>query len=129
MGHSMGSGGTWYLGAKYSKYWRAIAPMSGPFVDQANYRWANLKSIPILMSEGTLATPSLDGSRVMRDRMFKQDFTSNTMKLKPTTSAWSRWCCRTSSTSSIATGRSKLNRFACSRPRITGSATLQCHRF
>ena len=31
-GHSMGSGGTWYLGAKYSKYWRALAPMSGPFV-------------------------------------------------------------------------------------------------
>ena len=29
-GHSMGSGGTWYLGAKYSQYWRAIAPMSGP---------------------------------------------------------------------------------------------------
>jgi predicted peptidase len=32
-GHSMGSGGTWYLGAKYANYWRAIAPMSGPFVD------------------------------------------------------------------------------------------------
>src|SRR5215471_4228658 len=53
MGHSMGSGGTWYLGAKYSKYWRAIAPMSGPFVDQANYPWEHLKSIPIMMSEGT----------------------------------------------------------------------------
>ncbi|MBN1905560.1 MAG: hypothetical protein JW927_10715 [Deltaproteobacteria bacterium] len=32
-GHSMGSGGTWYLGAKYYQYWAAIAPMSGPFVD------------------------------------------------------------------------------------------------
>jgi len=30
-GHSMGSGGTWYLGAKYAPYWDAIAPMSGPF--------------------------------------------------------------------------------------------------
>ena len=27
-GHSMGSGGTWYLGAKYADYWRALAPMS-----------------------------------------------------------------------------------------------------
>ena len=36
MGHSMGGGGTWYLGAKYSQLWRAIAPMSGPFVDEAN---------------------------------------------------------------------------------------------
>ena len=31
-GHSMGSGGAWYLGAKYSQFWKAIAPMSGPFV-------------------------------------------------------------------------------------------------
>jgi len=73
-GHSMGSGGTWYLGAKYSKYWRAIAPMSGPFVDQANYPWEHLRKIPILMTEGTLATPSLQGSHVMRDWMFQQDF-------------------------------------------------------
>lgn len=72
-GHSMGSGGTWYLGAKYSKYWRAIAPMSGPFVDQTHYPWERLKSIPIMMSEGTLATPSLQGSHVMRDWMFQQD--------------------------------------------------------
>ena len=38
-GHSMGSGGTWYLGAKYAQYWAAIAPMSGPFVDETNYPW------------------------------------------------------------------------------------------
>jgi poly(3-hydroxybutyrate) depolymerase len=34
-GHSMGSGGTWYLGAKYAQYRAAIAPMSGPFVGRA----------------------------------------------------------------------------------------------
>jgi poly(3-hydroxybutyrate) depolymerase len=73
-GHSMGSGGTWYLGAKYSKYWRAIAPMSGPFVDQANYPWDRIRTMPIMMSEGTLATPSVKGSRQMRDWMFEQDF-------------------------------------------------------
>jgi poly(3-hydroxybutyrate) depolymerase len=81
-GHSMGSGGTWYLGAKYSKYWRAIAPMSGPFVDQANYPWERLKSIPIIMSEGTLALPSVEGSRVMRDWMFQQDFTFEYYEVK-----------------------------------------------
>jgi len=73
-GHSMGAGGTWYLGAKYSKYWRAIAPMSGPFVDRANYPWEHLGSIPVMMSEGTLATPSLQGSHAMRDWMFQQNF-------------------------------------------------------
>lgn len=81
-GHSMGSGGTWYLGAKYSKYWRAIAPMSGPFVDQANYPWDHLKSIPIMMSEGTLATPSLEGSHVMRDWMFQQKLTFEYYEVK-----------------------------------------------
>ena len=81
-GHSMGSGGTWYLGAKYSKYWRAIAPMSGPFVDQANYPWDHLKSIPIMMSEGTLATPSLEGSHMMRDWMFQQNLTFEYYEVK-----------------------------------------------
>ena len=73
-GHSMGGGGTWYLGAKYSKYWRAIAPLSGPFVDQMNYPWDRIRSIPVMMSEGTLALPSVQGSRSMRDWMFQQDF-------------------------------------------------------
>ncbi len=81
-GHSMGSGGTWYLGAKYSKYWRAIAPMSGPFVDQENYPWDHLKAIPIMMSEGTLATPSLRGSHVMRDWMFQQNLTFEYYEVK-----------------------------------------------
>ena len=81
-GHSMGSGGTWYLGAKYAKYWRALAPMSGPFVDQANYPWEHVRSIPIMMSEGTLALPSLQGSRVMRDWMFQQDFTFEYYEVK-----------------------------------------------
>ena len=32
-GHSMGSGGAWHLAARYPERWRAVAPMSGPFVD------------------------------------------------------------------------------------------------
>lgn len=73
-GHSMGAGGTWYLGAKYSKFWRAIAPMSGPFVDEANYPWDRIRSMPVMMSEGTLALPSVKGSRLMRDWMLQQGF-------------------------------------------------------
>jgi predicted peptidase len=73
-GHSMGSGGTWYLGAKYSQYWAAIAPMSGPFVDERNYPWDSIRKMPIFMTEGTGATPSLVGSKAMLAWMKERDF-------------------------------------------------------
>jgi predicted peptidase len=77
-GHSMGSGGTWYLGAKYAQYWAAIAPMSGPFVDETNYPWDNIRKMPVFMTEGTGATPSLVGSRAMsawmKERGFKLEY-------------------------------------------------------
>ena len=63
-GHSMGSGGTWYIGGKYSVYFRAIAPMSGPFVQETGYPWDNLRDISILVTEGT-QTPSLEGSQLL----------------------------------------------------------------
>jgi predicted peptidase len=74
MGHSMGSGGTWYLGAKYAAYWAAIAPMSGPFVEQSTYPWERIRKMPIFMTEGTGATPSLAGSRAMQDWMKSNGF-------------------------------------------------------
>jgi predicted peptidase len=77
-GHSMGSGGTWYLGAKYAQYWAGIAPMSGPFVDESNYPWDTIQKMPIFMTEGTGATPSLAGSRAMsawmKERGFKLEY-------------------------------------------------------
>jgi predicted peptidase len=77
-GHSMGSGGTWYLGAKYAQYWAAIAPMSGPFVDESNYPWDNIRKMPVFMTEGTGATPSLVGSKAllawMQERGFKIEY-------------------------------------------------------
>jgi predicted peptidase len=77
-GHSMGSGGTWYLGAKYARYWAAIAPMSGPFVDETNYPWDSIRKMPIFMTEGTGATPSLVGSKAilawMKERGFKIEY-------------------------------------------------------
>jgi predicted esterase len=84
-GHSMGSGGTWYLGAKYAQYWAAIAPMSGPFVDEPNYPWDNIRKMPVFMTEGigsmtekAGAPPSSVGSRAMaawmKERGFKLEY-------------------------------------------------------
>jgi poly(3-hydroxybutyrate) depolymerase len=64
-GHSMGSGGAWHLAARYPERWRAVAPMSGPFVDAATYPFDRIRHLPILMTEGTGATPSLEGSRAL----------------------------------------------------------------
>ena len=65
-GHSMGSGGTWYIGGKYADYWNGLAPMSGPFVQETGYPWDSARRMPIFVTEGTQA-PSVDGSRVLRD--------------------------------------------------------------
>lgn len=72
-GHSMGSAGTWYIGAKYSEYWAALAPMSGPFVQETGYPWDNIRRMPIFVTEGTRAE-SLAGSRVLEDWMTSHDF-------------------------------------------------------
>ena len=42
-GHSMGSGGVWHLAARYPERWRAIAPMSGPFVDRETYPFDRIR--------------------------------------------------------------------------------------
>jgi len=65
-GHSMGSGGTWYIGGKYASYWRALAPMSGPFVQQDGYPWEAVRPLSLFVTEGTQA-PSLAPSHLLRD--------------------------------------------------------------
>lgn len=73
-GHSMGSGGTWYIGAKYPDYWKALAPMSGPFVTEGGYPWSNLKGKPIFITEGTIGCPSLESSRKLYDFLKERKF-------------------------------------------------------
>ena len=73
-GHSMGSGGAWHLAARYPERWRAVAPMSGPFVDAATYPFDRIRRLPILMTEGTGATPSLEGSRALARHLRGGDF-------------------------------------------------------
>ena len=64
-GHSMGSGGVWHLAARYPERWRAVAPMSGPFIDKETYPFERIRNLPIFVTEGTGATPSLAGSRAL----------------------------------------------------------------
>jgi predicted esterase len=74
-GHSMGSGGTWYIGGKYADYWNGLAPMSGPFVQESGYPWDSLHRIGIFVTEGTQA-PSVDASRALRDWLKANGFKS-----------------------------------------------------
>lgn len=74
VGHSMGSGGAWHLAARYPERWRAVAPMSGPFIDAATYSFDRIRRLPIFMTEGTGATPSLEGSRALARHMRGGDF-------------------------------------------------------
>jgi poly(3-hydroxybutyrate) depolymerase len=73
-GHSMGSGGVWHLAARYPDRWRAIAPMSGPFVEAKTYPFERIRRLPIFMTEGTGATPSLAGSRALAKFLREQKF-------------------------------------------------------
>lgn len=73
-GHSMGSGGVWHLAARYPERWRAIAPMSGPFIDAKTYPFDQIKDLPILMTEGTGAEPSLAGSRALSEFLSNGEF-------------------------------------------------------
>jgi predicted peptidase len=68
-GHSMGSGGAWHLAARYPERWRAVAPMSGPFIDRETYPFDRVRALPLFVTEGTGATPSLAGSRALAEFM------------------------------------------------------------
>ncbi len=70
-GHSMGSGGTWYLGGKYPDLWRGLAPMSGPFVTETGYPWDRMLKMPILVTEGTMSA-TIESSRALRDWLKKK---------------------------------------------------------
>jgi predicted peptidase len=73
-GHSMGSGGAWHLAARYPERWRAVAPMSGPFIDARHYPFSLLRDMPILITEGTQGTPSLEGSRKLAEFLRKENY-------------------------------------------------------
>lgn len=73
-GHSMGSAGTWYIGAKYPDYWKALAPMSGPFVTEEGYPWSNLKDKPVFITEGSVGCATTEESRQLYSFMKERGF-------------------------------------------------------
>lgn len=72
-GHSMGAGGTWYLGAKYPGYWAALSPLSGPFVHREGYPWENIRPMPVFITEGN-NTASTAASRAVHEYMVEEKF-------------------------------------------------------
>jgi poly(3-hydroxybutyrate) depolymerase len=71
VGHSMGGGGTWELGARYANIWAAIAPISGPANLPAVEK---LRHMPVLAVHGDADTVVLvDASRSMVAALKKQD--------------------------------------------------------
>ena len=103
-GHSMGSGGAWHLAARYPERWRGVAPMSGPFVDEATYPFERIKRLPIFMTEGTGATPSLEGSRVLARYMRERGFAFEHLEVDGNHGSMVPMGGRGSSSSSTVTG-------------------------
>ena len=51
MGHSMGGGGTWYLGFRYPELWAAVAPISGG-LQITKEQLEHMKDLPVLVTHG-----------------------------------------------------------------------------
>ena len=56
MGHSMGGGGTWYLGMKYRDIWAALAPLS-PSIRSSREELATIKDMPVIVVGGDRDRP------------------------------------------------------------------------
>ena len=102
-GHSMGSGGVWHLAARYPERWRAIAPMSGPFIDKRdlsvrpNPRCADLHDRGYRRRAVACGQPSARSVLARRATS-----TSNTWRSTAITAAWCRWSGPRSSITSTA---------------------------
>jgi len=78
--------------------------MSGPFVDEPTYSWDRIRELPIFMTEGTGADPSLEGSREMAAWMPDRDFLFEYLEVDGDHMAWCRWSGNGCSSSSSNTG-------------------------
>jgi poly(3-hydroxybutyrate) depolymerase len=69
IGHSMGGGGTWYLGAKHPDLWAGLAPIA-PAAFGAPKDLEKLKNVPVIVVQGgndTLVKP--EGTRRWVDKL------------------------------------------------------------
>jgi predicted peptidase len=70
MGHSMGGGGTIYLGSKYKQYWAALAPYAPALYLDIDSTLAQLKDMPIFVVQGDMdALVDVNRTRPWVERM------------------------------------------------------------
>lgn len=68
-GHSMGGGGTWYLGRKYKDTWAALA-MAAPAIYSSPDEAEQIKDMPVFIVHGDAdTTVRVAGSRAIVDKM------------------------------------------------------------
>jgi len=68
-GHSMGGGGTWYLGMKYKDIWAALA-MAAPAIYSSPDLAEQIKDMPVFVVHGDAdTTVRVDGSRALVEKM------------------------------------------------------------
>ncbi|MEN7535588.1 PHB depolymerase family esterase [Aurantiacibacter flavus] len=75
-GHSMGSGGTWYLAHQYPHLWRAIAPSAGPFFID-DYDFERLRGLGIMIVQGSGDPLSLAANRQLASDLLDRGFGVN----------------------------------------------------
>ncbi len=81
-GHSMGSGGAWHLAAKYPSRWAAVAPMSGPLVDEAALE--RLRGLPIFITDGTASTGTIESSRALQQYLKAREYDVTYLEVEAT---------------------------------------------
>jgi poly(3-hydroxybutyrate) depolymerase len=76
MGHSMGGGGTWFLGIKHADEWAALAPIAPAIYSKRPDELEKIKSMPVILVQGDkdVLVP-VAGARRWADQMKKLEMT------------------------------------------------------
>ncbi|HEY2785971.1 MAG TPA: alpha/beta hydrolase [Fimbriiglobus sp.] len=83
MGHSMGGGGTFYLGIKYPEIWAGLAPIAPAIGPRPISDVEKIKNIPVVLVQGDkdLLVP-VAGARNWAEQMKKLDMTYEYLEIK-----------------------------------------------
>jgi poly(3-hydroxybutyrate) depolymerase len=76
MGHSMGGGGTWFLGIKHADEWAALAPIAPAIFSKRPDELEKIKGMPVILVQGDkdVLVP-VAGARRWADQMKKLEMT------------------------------------------------------
>jgi poly(3-hydroxybutyrate) depolymerase len=76
MGHSMGGGGTWFLGIKHADEWAALAPIAPAIFSKRPDELEKIKSMPVILVQGDKdALVPVAGARRWAEQMKKLEMT------------------------------------------------------